>query len=169
MDQLVQWMEAFHHLLIHHLPYLDHILLSDRGMEIGENTYSLNNDVPRKHPCDILSLPKRVYFVNFRSRTNNQQSFGTSILPASNGSNAVRPIVVSYEAANDRLQPVYQEPFAALNGPADNNITGSDSSYMKMSNSSQDDLVVHQQQHQQRLMLQGMEMAPEKGKYGVCT
>ena len=89
-------------------------------------------------------------FHHYRSKSN-QQSFAASLIQVGGPSNIVRPIAVDYEGHDP--QPVYQEPFAALNNVEDN-----DSSFVRQNNT-QEDLFIHHQQQQQLLMMQGVSMA----------
>ena len=64
-----------------------------------------------------LSFHTFLNFV-FRSRTKaSQQCFAASLIQVGGASNIVRPIAVDFETHDS--QPLYQEPFAALNTAAD--------------------------------------------------
>jgi hypothetical protein len=90
----------------------------------------------------------------------NQQSFAASLIQVGGTSNIVRPIAVDFERHDS--QPLYQEPFAALNTIDDN-----ETIFSRQTNA-QEDLIVQHQQQQQLLMMQGVSMALDnKGKYSV--
>ena len=101
----------------------------------------------------LFSLCTIWLIFSFRAKSN-QQSFAASLIQVGGNPNSVRPFAeVDYEG-QDAQQPLYQEPFAALNNADENDMTN----YARQNNT-QEDLIVQHQQQQQLLMMQGVSMA----------